>query len=249
MADYISQGVFQPPFPKHLISDEDRRIIEAFGISIEPDGDGKFLLFADDWCNRGVIGADDSKDDIELDEDDLYSCLQTVIRRSNGELPWISRETAYTCTENMPDGFGGSAVFITADDVQFLATDSWLEQRKQEVENRDVSPDAEDPAPSKTGSFRSRECEGGGYMSPSSQMTKEPTNEERAGRIDAVMQTYCQTLEGWYFYGDEDDIKDLLTDLMHFCERMNIDFEGNLRVARDNYEHEREGETGITDAP
>jgi hypothetical protein len=241
MADYISQGVFQPTFPKHLISNEDRRIIEAFGISIEPDGDGKLLLFVNDWCNRGVIGTDDSKDGIELDEDDLYSRLQMIIRRSNGELTWISRETAYTCTGNKPDGFGGSAVFITADDVQVLATDSWLEQRKHEVENRDVSQDAEDPPPSKTERFRSSECEGGGYISPSSHLAQEPTNEERAERIDKVMQAYCLALEGWYFYGDEDDIKDLLTDLMHFCERMDIDFEGNLRVARDNYEHERKG--------
>jgi hypothetical protein len=149
----------------------------------------------------------------------------------------------------MPDGFGGSTIFITADDVQFLATDSWLELRKYEVENRDVRPDAEDPPPSITESLRSREREGGGYISPSRHLTKEPTNEERAGRIDKVMQAYCLALEGWYFYGDEDDIKDLFTDLMHFCERMKIDFEGNLRVARDNYEHEREGETGITNAP
>jgi len=76
----------------------------------------------------------------------------------------------------------------------------------------------------------------------------EPTNEERADRIDTVMQAYCLTLEGRDFDGDEDDVKDLLTDLMHFCERMEIDFEENLRVARDNYEHERKMETGIPKA-
>jgi len=249
MTDYISRGVFQPPVPKHLITEDDRRIIEAFGIRIEPDGDNKLLLFAEDWCNRGVMGAGDSKNGIELDEDALYSCLQTIIRRSNGELTWISRETAYTCTENMPDGFGGSAVFITADDVQVLATDSWLEQRKQEVENRNVISDAEGRLPSKNGSFRSRECEGGGYMSPSSQMVQEPTNEERASRIDTVMRAYCLTLEGRDFDGDEDDVKDLLADLMHFCERMEIDFEENLRVAQDNYEHEREAATGMLNTP
>ena len=66
----------------------------------------------------------------------------------------------------------------------------------------------------------------------------EPTNEVRASRIDTVMQAYCQALEGRDFDGDEDDVKDLLTDLMHFCVRDGIDFENNLRVARDNYEHE-----------
>lgn len=82
-------------------------------------------------------------------------------------------------------------------------------------------------------------------MAPRKQITGEPTNEERAERIDTVMQAYCLTLDGRDFEGDEDDVRDLLTDLMHFCERMEIDFDENLRVARDNYEHEREAETGI----
>lgn len=86
-------------------------------------------------------------------------------------------------------------------------------------------------------------------MSSQRRITDEPTNEERAERIDTVMQAYCLTLVGRDFEGDEDDVKGLLTDLMHFCERMEIDFEGNLRVARDKYEHEREAETGILKKP
>lgn len=81
-------------------------------------------------------------------------------------------------------------------------------------------------------------------MSPLERTTDEPTNEERADRIDTVMQAYCLTLEGRDFDGDEDDVKDLLADLMHFCERMEIDFEENLRVARNNYEHERHAKNG-----
>ena len=73
----------------------------------------------------------------------------------------------------------------------------------------------------------------------------EPSNEERADRIDTVMQAYCLTLEGRDYDGDEDDIRDLLTDLMHFCARIEIDFEENLRVARDNYDHERELESDL----
>lgn len=243
MADYISQGVFRPSIPKHLISMEDRQIIEAFGISVEPDCDDKLVLFADNWCNRGAIVAEDSKDDIKLTEDDLYARFQEIIRRSNGELSWISRETAYTCTENRSDGFGGSAVFITADTVQFIATDAWLEQRKHETEIGDENQDIEVPSLSKPAVIDQINARRGGYMSRPRQMATEPTNEERAGRIDTVMQAYCLTLEGRDFDGDEDDVKDLLADLMHFCERMEIDFEGNLRVARDNFEYEREAET------
>lgn len=86
-------------------------------------------------------------------------------------------------------------------------------------------------------------------MSPLDQQTDEPTNEERAGRIDTVMQAYCLTLQSRDFDVDEDDVKDLLTDLMHFCERMEIDFEENLRVARNNYTHERLAEQGDTGQP
>lgn len=66
----------------------------------------------------------------------------------------------------------------------------------------------------------------------------EPTNEERASRIDVVMDSYCRILEHRDFNGDEDDVKDLLADMMHFCQREGINFEANLRVARDNYEAE-----------
>ena len=86
-------------------------------------------------------------------------------------------------------------------------------------------------------------------MSPHNLKADEPTNEERANRIDTVMQAYCLTLEGRDFDGDEDDVKDLLTDLMHFCERMEIDFEENLRVARNNYEHESGAEAGNPNEP
>jgi hypothetical protein len=84
-------------------------------------------------------------------------------------------------------------------------------------------------------------------MSLFERSTDEPTNEERADRINTVMQAYCLTLESRDFDGDEDDVKDMLTDLMHFCERMEIDFEENLRVARNNFEHERNAENGPPD--
>ena len=53
MADYLSQGAFQPSLPQHLLTDEDRQLIEAFGISIEPDGEDKLVLFADDCAPVG----------------------------------------------------------------------------------------------------------------------------------------------------------------------------------------------------
>lgn len=150
MADYMNQSVFQPTIPKHLVTDEDRRFIEAFSITFETDGEDKFYLYADEWCCNGYLDPEEpGGEEIELTEDDLLNRFQEIIRRSNGELPWISKESAYTCSRMRPDGFGGGAVFITADDIQYCFTGQWLEQRISEAETGDIGPQTEDPPPSK----------------------------------------------------------------------------------------------------
>ena len=146
MADYMNQSVFQPSIPKHLINDEDRRIIEAFSITFEADGEDKFYLYAEEWCCNGFLNSDEPEGkEIELGEDELFARLQEIICRSNGELSWISKESAYTCSRMRPDGFGGGAVFITADDIQYSFTGQWLEERICEVESGDTGPQTDDP--------------------------------------------------------------------------------------------------------
>lgn len=150
MADYMNQSVFQPSIPKHLINDEDRRIIEAFGITLESDREDKFYLYAEEWCCSGYLDPEEAGgDEIELCEGDLFTKLQEIIRRSNGELPWISKESAYTCSRMRPDGFGGGTVFITADDIQYCFTSQWLEERISEVESGDTRPQTDDSPPPK----------------------------------------------------------------------------------------------------
>ena len=39
--------------------------------------------------------------------------LQDIVRRSKGELPYVSIAYAYTCSKMRPDGFGGMGVIIT----------------------------------------------------------------------------------------------------------------------------------------
>lgn len=146
MADYMNQAVFQPSIPKHLINDEDRRIIEAFSIIFETDGEDKFYLYAEEWCCNGFLNSDEPEGkEIELGEDELFARLQEIICRSNGELSWISKESAYTCSRMRPDGFGGGAVFITADDIRYCFTNQWLEERISEVESCDTGPRTDDP--------------------------------------------------------------------------------------------------------
>lgn len=150
MADYYSQAIFQPSIPKHLLTDEDRRFIEAFSITLEPDGEDKFYLYADEWCCNGYLDSEEPDgEEIELTEDDLLNRFQEIIRRSNGELPWISKESAYTCSKMRPDGFGGGAIFITADDIQYSFTGQWLEERISETETGNIGPGTDDSPPAK----------------------------------------------------------------------------------------------------
>ena len=75
----------------------------------------------------------------------FIGCLSCC--RSNGELPWISKESAYTCSKMRPDGFGGGAIFITADDIQYSFTGQWLEERISETETGNIGPGTDEPLP------------------------------------------------------------------------------------------------------
>jgi len=144
MADYFSSSVFQPSIPKQLLTNDDLEFLAAFNIDAEPDGEDTLYLFAEDWCTCAVMEYEDGTEK-ELDENDLFTRFQEIIRRSNGELPWIYMETSYTCSKMRPDGFGGFAVFITADDVDCIGTSWWLEQRISEAETGDFGPHSDDP--------------------------------------------------------------------------------------------------------
>lgn len=148
MAEYSKQSVFQPFIPQRLLTPEDRCVIKAFGITItvSPTDMDNVYLFSDTWSVDGVLeSTDGKKESLQLNEGDLFACLQAIIRRSKGELTWISQECAYTCSQHSPDGFGGSAVFITAHDVQYTSTSHWLEQRIGEAEGGDTGPYTDDP--------------------------------------------------------------------------------------------------------
>jgi len=133
-----TSSVFQPFIPSDLLTDADRQVIEAFGITIDTTyQDNKVFLYCDLLCINGVLkGAGIDGTDMELDEDDLYMVFQEIIRRSNGKLKWISKEIGYYDLEHLDAGsFGGGAVFVTADDVQCVFTGDWLEEHIRKAEN------------------------------------------------------------------------------------------------------------------
>ena len=65
---------------------------------------------------------------------------------------------------------------------------------------------------------------------------KEPTNQDKAARVDVVLDAYVAVVDG---FRDEADVRDLLTDIMHYCDREGINFDQELSRATDNYAEEK----------
>jgi hypothetical protein len=143
MANNYASGTFEPQISHYLFTESDLALMDALGVSVEKGSDGLANLFNENYCTSGYIETEDGEK--EVTEDDLYTMLQELIKRSNGELKFITHEQAYTCDKMCPGQFGGSAVIITADDIQYSGTSSWLERRIAEVETGDTGPDTEEP--------------------------------------------------------------------------------------------------------
>lgn len=148
MADFYSAGTFSPMIPAQLITDEDSSLFDAMNINSETAGEDEqgnklVYLFNEDYCTTGYIEVE-GEDDKEVGEDDLYEALQGIIKRSNGLLTYISHEQGQTCSRMCPNSHGGTAVFITADDIRFFGTQSWLQERINEITTGDMTVGAED---------------------------------------------------------------------------------------------------------
>ena len=66
-----------------------------------------------------------------------------------------------------------------------------------------------------------------------------PTNADRAERIYRAMQTYLRA-KGGSEMETRLDIRDILTDIMHYCDEQGVDFEHEIIFSRDNYDAEVE---------
>ncbi len=143
MAINHAQGTFEPQIPFNLFTKNDLDLLKALSVSMDNYGDdGLAYLYNEDYCTTGYIDIDGVQK--EVTEDNLYKMLQEVIKRSNGDLKYITHEQAYTCDSMRRGEFGGSAVIITSDDIQYDGTSSWLERRITEVETGDFGPDTDD---------------------------------------------------------------------------------------------------------
>lgn len=124
MADYYESAVVHPMIPNELITQKIKSGIREANGRIE-EGEKTSYIFFEDSVGGG-----------EVTEEDVIDLFIEIIKSSNGKLPWIAIEKSFTCSKMRPDGFGGSACFITADDVRYMSTSSWLGERSSEVSTR-----------------------------------------------------------------------------------------------------------------
>jgi hypothetical protein len=64
-------------------------------------------------------------------------------------------------------------------------------------------------------------------------------NERRAERISQTLEFYADVARGDGVDNPEDDLRDLLADVMHYCRMWGLDFGDLLRWATMNFECER----------
>jgi hypothetical protein len=161
MADYYSPTVVQQTIPNADMTPLERLLLSHI-FDADPDGDGLYFHTWEGpadmiWVNRAELEAaltaskivesvandvvaeqlekaSGDEGDIELDLS-LTSweyLLQDIVRRSP-TLRYITAVTAFTCSKMRADGFGGAALFITADAVKGHSTDEFLADCLSEI--------------------------------------------------------------------------------------------------------------------
>ncbi|ALR20958.1 hypothetical protein [Sphingobium baderi] len=156
MADYFSPTVIQPTIPLGAMTPLERLLLSHI-FTCEPDGDGLYFYaeqgvsdmpafpidavraaleesgetesIAADVVREALANLDDDDAILHLDltESHWETFFQSVVRR-HPTLAYVSALSAWTCTKMRPDGFGGMAILITADDIMARSTESMLDE-------------------------------------------------------------------------------------------------------------------------
>jgi hypothetical protein len=106
-----------------------REDLESALKNLDYDGTSPFAELAEQAKIASEIG-----DDIELDLSEIsYEFLfQNIVRRSP-TLKYVLVITSFTCTKMRPDGFGGMATVITADEITGKSTHDIISELLEEA--------------------------------------------------------------------------------------------------------------------
>lgn len=154
MTDYYSPTVIQQTIPDADMSPLERLLLSRI-FDADPVGDGWYFHSWQGpsdivWVNRTALIAslkasrayqseanvfvEKSLVEIQMENDEVTLDLtdtsweffiRDVVRRSP-TLRYVTVTTAFTCSKMQPDGFGGMALFITADAIKGQSTHEFL---------------------------------------------------------------------------------------------------------------------------
>ena len=71
-------------------------------------------------------GPGDAELELDMSVIGFEGIFQDIVQRS--ALDFVEVEVAWTCSKMRPDGFGGAATLIMADDIESVSTAGWLEE-------------------------------------------------------------------------------------------------------------------------
>jgi hypothetical protein len=167
MADYFTPTVVQQTIPLADMTALERLILSHI-LDAEPDGDGLYFFsdtgpsdlivlsgaqfraaFAEsqgipsrlrDYVAERLPRLDPNAIDVELDVSGTSweFFLQDIVRRSR-TLHYVTLVSAFTCSKMRPDGFGGSATLVTADEIKSKSTNDILEEYVGAMEDAQAS--------------------------------------------------------------------------------------------------------------
>jgi hypothetical protein len=155
MADYFSQTVIRPDIPRTAMTELEWRVLRDmfeheevgediyFCASHGPNdllfldlAEVKALLTEDEGVASGLADlvrqeiakcdADDAELELDMSAIGFEGIFQDIVQRS--ALDYVEVEAAWTCSKMRPDGFGGAATLITADEIESVSTAGWLEE-------------------------------------------------------------------------------------------------------------------------
>jgi hypothetical protein len=124
MTNYYIQAVVHPTIPRHLVDARTQALLESAGFTFEASGQDWYLYVEE---GLGACWDEETGERIEYEQ-----VLQDVLKRAGDELDYLTIEAALTCDKMRPDGFGGFAVFITAEEIDDWSTNGWLMRKMSE---------------------------------------------------------------------------------------------------------------------
>lgn len=102
---------------------------EKFGIEISEDSADCFPNFSEDFYDSGVCVYAEEYGDI----DNAVAIFQTFLKKFRPD-DYFKIEWAETCSKPRSGEFGGGAVFVTADNVEWITTGTWVSERAKKFE-------------------------------------------------------------------------------------------------------------------